>query len=59
VLRIFDKHVEIPRKKLPTVLSIYKHYFPSSDYNAKYCCLLMNFETCEPIYILPTERKLI
>ena len=47
VLRIFDKHVEIPRKKLPTVLSIDEHYFPTSDHGAKYCCLLINFETGE------------
>ena len=39
VLRIFDKHVDIPRKKLPTILSMDEHYFPSSDHSAKYCCL--------------------
>ena len=33
VIRVFDKHVDIPRKKLPAVLSIDEHYFPSSDHN--------------------------
>ena len=57
VLRIFDKHVDIPRKKLPTVLSIDEHYFPSSDHSAKYCCLLMNFETGEMVDVLPDRKK--
>lgn len=45
VTRIFDKHVTIKRKPLPMVLSIDEHYFPSSDYGTKYCCLFMNFQT--------------
>ena len=57
VIRIFEKHVDIPRKKLPSVLSIDEHYFPSSDYNAKYCCLLMDFVTGEIIDVIPDRKK--
>ena len=57
VTRIFDKHVNIPRKTLPEVLSIDEHYFPNSDYGSKYCCLLMDFTTREMIDILPDRKK--
>ena len=57
VIRIFDKHVDIPRKKLPKILSLDEHYFPSSDYSSKYCCLLMNFETGEMLDVLPDRKK--
>lgn len=57
IIRIFEKHVDIPRKKLPAVLSIDEHYFPSSDYNAKYCCLLMDFVTGEIIDVIPDRKK--
>jgi transposase len=45
VIRIFDKHINIPRKPLPEVLSIDEHYFPESDYDSLCCCLLMDFIT--------------
>ena len=57
VIRIFDKHVSIPRKPLPEVLSLYEHYFPESDYDSLYCCLLMDFVTGEIIDILPDRKK--
>ena len=57
VIRIFDKHVDIPRKKLPAVLSLDEHYFPASDNSAKYCCLLMDFATGEIIDVLPDRKK--
>ena len=57
VIRLFENHVNIPRKKLPTVLSIDEHYFPSSDYKAKYCCLFMDFISGEIIDVLPDRRK--
>lgn len=57
VIRIFDKHVDIPRKKLPAVLSLDEHYFPASDHSAKYCCLLMDFVTGEIIDVLPDRKK--
>lgn len=57
VQRIFDKHVHIERKTLPEALSIDEHYFPESDYDSLYCCLLMNFENGEMIDILPDRKK--
>ena len=57
VMRIFDKHVDIARKPLPRVLSIDEHYFPNSDQNSKYCCLLMDFETGVMLDILPDRKK--
>lgn len=57
VIRIFDKHVNIPRKHLPRILSIDEHYFPESDYDSLYCCLLMDFQSGEIIDILPDRRK--
>lgn len=59
VQRIFDQHVNIPRKSLPRVLSMDEHYFPESNYDSLYCCLLMNFETGEMVDILLTEKSLI
>lgn len=57
VQRIFDQHVNIPRKALPRVLSMDEHYFPESNYDSLYCCLLMNFETGEMVDILPDRKK--
>lgn len=57
VTRIFDKHVTIKRKPLPMVLSIDEHYFPSSDYGTKYCCLFMNFQTGVMIDIIYDRKK--
>ena len=57
VQRIFDKHVDIKRKILPTVLSIDEHYFRESNYDSLYCCLLMDFVTGTLIDILPDRRK--
>lgn len=57
VLRVFDKHVDIPRKTLPMVLSMDEHYFPESDVDSLYCLLLMNFETGEVLDILPSRKK--
>lgn len=57
VLRLFDKHVNIPRKQLPAVLSIDEHYFPNSDRDALYCCVLMDFLTGEILDLLPDRRK--
>lgn len=57
VEKIFDTHVNIPRKILPRVLSIDEHYFPSSSYDSLYCCILMDFETGIIIDILPDRKK--
>ena len=57
VLRVFDKHVKIARKPLPTILSLDEHYFPESDQDSLYCCVLMNFRTGELIDVLPDRRN--
>lgn len=57
VTRIFDKHVNIERKTLPMVLSIDEHYFPNSDYDAKYCCLFMDFQTGVMIDVIHDRKK--
>ncbi len=57
VMHLFDTHVSIPRKPLPEVLSMDEHYFPESDYDSLYCCLLMNFQNGEVIDVLPDRRK--
>lgn len=57
VTRIFDKHVNIERKPLPMVLSIDEHYFPNSDYDAKYCCLFMDFQTGIMIDVIHDRKK--
>jgi transposase len=45
------------RKPLPMLLSIDEHYFPESDMDSLYCCLLMNFITGEVKDVLPSRRK--
>ena len=57
VQNIFDKHVDIPRKVLPRVLSMDEHYFPTSSHDSLYCCILMDFETGIITDILPDRRK--
>ncbi|MBR3840354.1 MAG: ISL3 family transposase [Erysipelotrichales bacterium] len=57
VQRIFDTHVNIPRKSLPEALSIDEHYFPESNYDSLYCCLLMDFSTGTLLDILPDRKK--
>lgn len=57
VQKVFDKHVDIPRKPLPRVLSIDEHYFPESSYDSLYCCLLMDFESGTLIDVLPDRKK--
>lgn len=57
VMRIFDNHVQIERKALPRILSIDEHYFPESDYDSLYCCLLMDFSDGTLIDVLPNRKK--
>ena len=56
-MRLFDAHVSIPRKPLPDILSMDEHYFPESDYDSTYCCLLMDFRTGDLVDVLPDRRK--
>ena len=57
VQRIFDKHVNIPRKPLPEVLSIDEHYFPNSDQEGIYILVLMDFITGVVVDVLPDRKK--
>lgn len=57
VQQIFDKHVSIPRKTIPEALSIDEHYFPSSDFDSLYICILMDFKDGTIIDILPDRKK--
>lgn len=57
VQRIFDRHVQIERRTLPRILSIDEHYFPESDFDSLYCCLLMDFIDGTLIDVLPDRRK--
>lgn len=57
VTRIFDNHVDIPRKKLTKVISLDEHYFPQSDHDSLYLLLVMDFLTGTIIDVLPSRRK--
>jgi transposase len=57
VTHIFDRHVSIPRKPLPEVLSLDEHYFPGSDFDSLYICILMDFNTGVITDILPDRKK--
>lgn len=56
VIRIFDAHVSIPRKKLPEVISIDECYALPND-ESKYICVLLDFRTQQIIDILPSRKK--
>ena len=53
---IFDKHVNITRRKLPRVLSIDEYYEPATGIG-KYDCLWLDFEKNEVIDVLPDRTK--
>ena len=53
---IFDKHVNIARRKLPRVLSIDEYYDPATGIG-KYDCLWLDFEKNEVIDVLPDRTK--
>ncbi len=57
VQRLFDNHVDIKRKPLPTVLSLDEHYFPQSDHDSIYICVLMDFSNGTLIDVLPDRKK--
>jgi transposase len=57
VAQLFDKCVNISRKPLPEVLSMDEHYFPESDFDSLYCCLLMDFRTGIIVDVLPDRRQ--
>lgn len=57
VMRLFDNHVNIPRKKLTQAISIDEHYFPKSNYDSLYMLLIMDFKTGNILDVLPSRRK--
>lgn len=57
VLHIFDAYVSIERKKLPKILSMDEFYFPSSNYDSLYACLLLDFESGVVVDVLPDRTK--
>lgn len=57
VIRIFDKHVDIPRKTLPAVLSIDEHHMPSLNQDSIYICILMDFSNGMILDVLPDRKK--
>lgn len=54
---IFDGHVDIPRARLPSILSIDENYaFHSAQERSKYICVFIDQRTGRPIDILPSRR---
>lgn len=57
VASIFDATVNIPRAKLPRIMSTDENYvFYSKDTHCKYVCVLIDQQTGRPIDILPSRR---
>lgn len=57
VASIFDATVNIPRAKLPWIMSTDENYaFYSQDTHSKYVCVLIDQQTGRPIDILPSRR---
>ena len=44
-------------RQLPEVLSVDEHYFPASDFDSLYICILMNFRDGTIIDVLPDRKK--
>lgn len=55
--RLFDRCVDIKRKRLPEVLSLDEHYFPESSFDSLYMCVLMDFDNGEITDVLPDRKK--
>lgn len=55
VASIFDEHVDMPRLALPRYMCIDENYCFRSD-KSKYACVLVDFETGEPVDILPSRH---
>lgn len=52
---IFDSHVNMTRKSLPEMINFDEVYAFKSD-TSKYVCVLLDFETQNPIDVLPSRR---
>lgn len=57
VIKIFDNHVHISRRKLPKYLSFDEIYASHKDGKGHYFCVLLDFETKNIVDILPSRRK--
>lgn len=57
VMNIFDSYVDISRKPLPRILSIDEIYFPLSNYDSSYACVLIDFDSGVLIDVLPDRTK--
>ena len=55
VASIFDSHVDMKRKKLPEMINFDEVYAFRSD-DSKYVCMLLDFETHDPVDVLPSRR---
>lgn len=57
VATVFDATVNIPRGRLPRIMSTDENYaFYSEDTHSKYICALIDQQTGRPIDILPSRR---
>lgn len=56
VASIFDDHVEMKRLPFPKYICIDESYSFTSE-NSKYVCMFIDFETGDPIDILPSRRE--
>lgn len=57
VIKIFDNHVHISRRKLPRYLAFDEIYAYRSDGKGHYLCVLLDFETKKIVDILPSRKK--
>ena len=56
VASIFDSHVDMKRKKLPEMINFDEVYAFRSDDSKYVCCMLLDFETHDPVDVLPSRR---
>ncbi len=56
VINLFDQHVSVARKKLPTYLCIDENYAFKYD-KSNYCCVLVDLLTKDIVDILPSRKK--
>lgn len=57
VIKIFDNHVHISRRKLPKYLAFDEVYAYRCDGKGHYLCVLLDFETQKIVDILPSRKK--
>ena len=57
VVRIFDEHCHIPRRKFPEVMCIDEVYTKINDFDSKYSCLFYDFHNNKLIDVVPSRKK--